>query len=70
MLGPYFSTYRRGETTHHIVTNWSPEGVKPGSNRRTPLTPAPPGLNLDFSMSRTPNASKSIFAFVARINLR
>jgi hypothetical protein len=34
------------------------------------LTPEAPGLNLDSSMSRTPNASKSIFAFVARIKLR
>ena len=34
------------------------------------LTWRPRGLNLDSSMSRTPNASKSIFAFVARIAMR
>src|SRR4051812_45259571 len=39
-------------------------------NRRTALTWRPRGLNLGSSMSRTPNASKSIFAFVARIALR
>jgi hypothetical protein len=40
------------------------------ANRRTALTWRPRGLNLGSSMSRTPNASKSIFAFVARIALR
>jgi len=39
-------------------------------NRRKALTWRPRGLNLDSSMSRTPNASKSIFAFVARIAMR
>jgi hypothetical protein len=43
-------------------------GILP--NRRTPLTWRPRGLSLGSSMSRTPNASKSIFAFVARIALR
>jgi hypothetical protein len=39
-------------------------------NRRKALTWRPRGLNLEVSMSRTPNASKSIFAFVARIAMR
>jgi hypothetical protein len=39
-------------------------------NRRKALTWRLRGLNLEVSMSRTPNASKSIFAFVARIAMR
>ena len=41
-----------------------------GPNRRKALTYRPRGLSLEVSMSRTPNASKSIFAFVARIAMR
>jgi hypothetical protein len=40
------------------------------SDRATALTSAPRAFKLPGSMSRTPNAAKSIFAFVARISLR
>jgi hypothetical protein len=39
-------------------------------NRRTPLTWRRRAFNLGSSMLRTPNATKSIFAFAARVSLR
>jgi hypothetical protein len=51
------------------VKSWPFTGPNPPKPENT-LTRGAPGLSLDSSMSRTPNASKSIFAFVAGITLR
>ena len=55
---------------HLVLSRGAPFLGYVGPNRRKPLTWRLGGLNLDSSMSRTPNASKSIFAFVARIAMR
>ena len=53
-----------------LAPHASVKSIVAAPNRRTPLTRRGRSLTLGSSMSRTPNAAKPIFAFVARISMR